>query len=339
MNELKAWSRDFTDVADSPSQSSKEHGGEGEETVVIVPSTSRSLLESDLYRPAQRGKHVAGWTNGITKVVQSVSVVTREPRGQYFVFFDNPTAAHAYHVSLTRILHHTTERATTNSRRPKQNQQDNGESHPLEIHTPPTLMPAAELATLVASTEAIEDPTGKVQRSGPFSPRAAVPHGLAAHLRRRPSDGDGGADQVERGSPVLVRLVGSRITAEAIMEAVRADGEDRGLAWRLIGEPPTTMPRPPNWPRPLRRLRAGSAEIRTGEFGKDGDDEDGDCAGTDEDGKKRERWGPRLEGHTRFVLTFADSMDARRFARTWHKREMMDERTGRTMVVNTAVLM
>ncbi|KAK4126237.1 hypothetical protein N657DRAFT_643027 [Parathielavia appendiculata] len=330
IDDLRARLRSFSGLIHRRLQIKED---DGEETVVILSSTSRSLLESDLYRLAQRGKHVAGWTNGISKVIQSVSPVTREPRGQYFVFFDNPAAARVYHSRLMRIMRQTEHH--------DENLKD--ESHtalyPLEVGNVPEIMSATKLASIVADVEAAD--IGKPQRYGPFSASARVPHGLATHLS------PDAATTAGLGSPVLVHLIGSRITAEAMMEAVRADGEDRGLPWRLLDEPPT--PQSPHWPRPLRWLRAGSAEIKESEFDKEAvdattqqnidDSNEEDALSIDEKKKTKGRRETRQYGYTRFVITFADSVEARRFARTWHKREMVDERTGRTMVVNTAVLM
>ncbi|KAL2159910.1 hypothetical protein VTH06DRAFT_2043, partial [Thermothelomyces fergusii] len=47
---------------------------------------------------------------------------------------------------------------------------------------------------------------------------------------------------------------------------------------------------------------------------------------------------PPLYGYSRFVITFADAAEGRRFARAWHRRELWDERTNRVMTVNATAL-
>jgi hypothetical protein len=207
-------------------------------------------------------------------------------------------------------------------------------------------MSAASLASALTYA-AVSD----TRSSGGSEKTVPVPHRLAEHLRL-------GHDYVAPpGTPVLVRLVGSKITLQAMLDALQADEAERNQPWRLIDDQPPPGPDPdpgqgkPHWPRPVVPLRAGSAEIRHSELSgpepstnsaKDTEglvaeeEEDGDAAPWSEGAGGRDS--PREVGYTRFVLTFEDPSDARRFARTWHKREMVDERTGRTMVVNTAVL-
>jgi hypothetical protein len=383
---LGAW---FDKVEGDIKSRSQAKGHHGEETVVIVSAASRSLAESDFYRLAEQGKHVAGWAGGITKVVQSVSAVTREPRGQYFIFFDSRTAAKAYHARLIAMLRQTRSAdalfspLSSGVDSPSRDEAaDLGEEEeeastaspsvdspspdvppaptgfpPFELRDKPQIMSVASLASTLAEA-AVSDNTnpnnsGKWKQP-PSSTTTTVPHQLEAHLHTGPDSAP------TPGAPVLVRLVGSRITLSTMHEFLRADGWERNQAWKLIDSSP---PNPkngrvsrhdhphPHRPRPVEPLRAGSAELKDPVFsffagGGSGSryideridewEEGGDYAlGSGGRGRRGER--PQV-GYTRFVITFEDAFEARRFARTWHKREMMDERTGRMMVVNTALL-
>ncbi|KAL2200476.1 hypothetical protein P885DRAFT_66158 [Corynascus similis CBS 632.67] len=90
-------------VAAAGRQTREKTKGRSDKTVLILSSMSRSLVESDFYRWAPQGRHVAGWAGGISKVVQAITTTTREPRGQYFLFFDTRSAAEACEVQLNRV--------------------------------------------------------------------------------------------------------------------------------------------------------------------------------------------------------------------------------------------
>ncbi|KAL2175735.1 uncharacterized protein P884DRAFT_227867 [Thermothelomyces heterothallicus CBS 202.75] len=106
-DELRAWLEDAAAAAAASvarGQRARDRAeSRGEKTVLVLCSLSRSLAESDFYRWAPQGRHVAGWAGGISKVVQAVSATTREPRGQYFLFFDTRSAAEACAAQLDRV--------------------------------------------------------------------------------------------------------------------------------------------------------------------------------------------------------------------------------------------
>ena len=106
---------------------------------------------------------------------------------------------------------------------------------------------------------------------------------------------------------VVVRLAGSKISHAAMREAIEADGAERNLPWRLAAH------------RKIFALAAGRGSIQWG--------------------GETETPSPRAQGYTRFVITCADAGEAKRFARVWNKREMVDVRTDRAMVVNATALM
>ena len=131
-----------------------------------------------------------------------------------------------------------------------------------------------------------------------------VPHQLGPQLHAGRRDQD-------LGHCVVVRLAGSRISLAAMREAIEADGAGRNLPWRLAGR------------GQVFGLAAGRGPMQWG----------GETETETETAK------PKGQGYTRFVITCADAGEARRFARVWNKREMVDVRTDRAMVVNATALM
>ena len=155
---------------------------------------------------------------------------------------------------------------------------------------------------------------------------------------------------------------GNRLTVRELQVAIQVDGEARNLPWRLVeeeeeeeeavvvegqGEPGETGEMvaadgdgdraPP--PRAVRPLRAGEAPVeweepagrrnnnsnnrgeRSGREAGGGGGGKGEGEGEgeeDEEGKGQ----VALYGYSRFVLTFAEPAEARRFARAWHMKEV-----------------
>jgi hypothetical protein len=282
------------------------HDVKDDKKILVMPHMSRSLAESDFYRYAPQGRHVAGWAGGIVKVVQSVSPVTREPRGQYFIFFDSASAAKAYLNTLDGSMHQT----------------QTGSPPPLETPSPPKLLSDVELASFMGSGAPTKQSSSSPPppeappppRVRPLADSSIIPYALGAYITGRFQP---------KGFPVLVRLAGSKITVDAMTAAVEADGAARNLPWRLVESRPSVA----HWPRQVQSLRAGSGKISLGVYEL-----------YDEEDRYDKTPQSVGYGYTRFVITFADAAEARRFARTWSRREMVDDRTARTMLVNTTAL-
>ncbi|AEO66937.1 uncharacterized protein THITE_2115522 [Thermothielavioides terrestris NRRL 8126] len=297
----------------------------------------RSLVESDFYRLAPQGRHLAGWAGGINKVVQSISGATRELRGQYFLFFDNAAAAAAYKENLRNLFFEQAKHTGSHPPASDPNMVPGTKASaptcfsllPPDAKLSPVQLSIPQLAGAIAANQAKDKEEGFLVRGKPGAPNRSsqqpsysttVPYQLPLEMAP-----DGEPTLVERSRRVLVRLAGSKITAAAMARFIEADGAERNLPWRLIEERPGVR----NWPRPLQALQAGSGPIAWGAEGAS-------------EGSRQEEGGenppPRTRGYTRFVVTFADAAEAKRFARTWHRRELLDERTARTMVVNAHAL-
>ncbi|KAK4233804.1 hypothetical protein C8A03DRAFT_47734 [Achaetomium macrosporum] len=282
-------------------------------TVLVVQNLSRSLVESDFHRFARRGQHIAGWAGGITKVVRSICPVTGEPRGQYYVIFDSQRAAAAYVEAVQARQRQAQKRAGVSSTTsPIINPQSVPEvSDPTTPFTllPPDL-PFQTTQLSINDLALLTDPSTPTQQQQgtALAQDSVLPRMLQDELR--------GRSEADLSRRVLVRLAGSKITWETMKEFIKADGAERNLPWRLAAS------------RPVRTIRAGSRPIRWW-----GEEEDS-LRELVADGRNREE----EIGYTRFLVVFADAAEARRFARTWHRREMVDERTDRVMVVNAHAL-
>jgi hypothetical protein len=284
---------------------------------------SRSLVASDFYRWAPQGRHVAGWAGGISKVVQALSPVTREPRGQYFLFFDTWNAAYRCKDQFTRAYQLTNKNESPDQPKPSpelgvqtKSESGNGKSTgnklplpttPLELRAEPQIIPTTDFLNLINSEPA-------TSFRGIPTHSSTVPYRLSAHLAH-----GGSAPRYDLSWSVLVHLTGGKITVDGMIHAIATDGAARNLPWRLV------EPRPDleTWPRPVQALRSGSGRVGLAAEKQD---------------RFRAQSGLLQYGYTRFVVTFVDAVEGRRFARAWHRREMVDEWTEGVITVNATAM-
>ncbi|KAH6635401.1 hypothetical protein B0J18DRAFT_487484 [Chaetomium sp. MPI-SDFR-AT-0129] len=176
-----------------------------ERAVVILTSASRSLSESDLYRWAAQGQHMAGWAGGISRTLQAISFNTRTLRGQYFVFFDTWDAARGYAARLREVYEATLTAEKEHGLggvRKQEVEQENTARHPppLELRAPPRVLSTSRLWTLVEEVFELENPDPRFSLRRRFhhhhndshsdshsdSDAAANPVSLAAFKRMHP---------------------------------------------------------------------------------------------------------------------------------------------------------
>jgi hypothetical protein len=309
------------------------NGNEDEDdhrSVLVVQNLSRSLVESDFHRFARRGQHIAGWAGGITKVVRSICPVTGEPRGQYYVVFDSQRAATAYVDAVQTRLRQAQKKkagASSSTQQPLPEAASDPTSTPFALSPPDLPFQFAQLSLrdLADLTDA-SSPPQQQQHQG-VARDSVLPQMLQDELLGR------GEAELDLGRRVLVRLAGSKVTWETMKEFIRADGAARNLPWRLAAGS-----------RFLRAIRAGSGPIRWWGEEEEEKEEDGlrelQVAGEGNSNNNSNNNKKKEEeiGYTRFVVVFADAAEARRFARTWHRREVVDDRTDRVMVVNAHAL-
>ncbi|KAK3896924.1 hypothetical protein C8A05DRAFT_39531 [Staphylotrichum tortipilum] len=295
-----------------------------------MKNLSRSLAPTDFYRLAPKGRHVSAWaTGGINKIIQSVNPTTREPQGQYFIFFDSLDAAHRYRDEITSLL------------APPKAPRESAEA-PYDRAPPLSLLPPGahlEYALYPVPTQ----PKALGLTTELTATQGKTPYLLTPHL----ADPDLEFGPTKR---VILRLAGSRLTPPAMRAALDADAEARNMPWSLV------CPDRP-WSA-VRGLRAGSALIKYGmcaraqtgerpeeqreEEEEDQEEEEGEEENEGEgEGKEKDGWVQNQApdtGYSRFVLTFTEPGEALRFVRAWHHREMVDERTNRTIVFHAAAL-
>ncbi|KAK3943820.1 hypothetical protein QBC46DRAFT_376335 [Diplogelasinospora grovesii] len=292
-----------------------------EPVVMILFSTSKSLLESDLYRLARQGQHVDGWAGGITKIVQSRNPVTQEPVGQYFIFFDSRAAALAYSEELRR-LHGLSRKALPEG---WQKSPETAIPSPMiselgaipggkgdvqaELKRYAIHPPSAGLSFQICSAQEIRDLVLEPQTRQLYTPQkelpkrtkeVEVPAPLQEFMDNQYALTEGDHNKV------LVKLSGSKMTPRAIRGVIEEDGYERNLAWQISNNGGV-----------LPVLSSGS-KIRYSVMN---------------DGKEEE-----TDGFARFIVSFAEPVEARRFVRSWHKRLIQDPRTERDVTVDVTAL-
>ncbi|KAL1866110.1 hypothetical protein VTK73DRAFT_4903 [Phialemonium thermophilum] len=265
-------------------------------TVLVLNAASKSLLESDFYRLGPQGRHLEGWTSGIVKVVQSRSPTTKEPLGQYTIHFDSRAAALAYMDEVNRLLSLSRQAAGLNWR-----------AAPRDPIGPLPLAPA-----LGAVSGGEGDIDARIQAFTLIPPSAALNLRIKDARPRSDTSADEDGKEVLDRHKVLVWLDGAQISADTLLVAIREDGIERNLPWRL-GD--TRQPIEPVTPS------AGANRP------------------TSEESAEGEQTSSTNRIHcSRFIVSLADTIEAKRFARNWHKRDLSLSDRGRTVVVNAFAL-
>jgi hypothetical protein len=202
--------------------------------MMVLGSSSKYLDESDFYRVGPKlagGTHLEGWmpVGGISRVVADRNAVTLAPTGRYYVQFDSLAAARTWQAELSRLWRQAKEHTPgLGPRRGSHGGSSVGLPGPgpllvVRDHAADA-MRAAEVAafTLVAPGMRWDLGPARFTAAERFLERRGAP---LDHLRRA-----AGSDFL-----VLVAVETGRISAETLRSAIRADGEERGLAWRVRG--------------------------------------------------------------------------------------------------------
>jgi hypothetical protein len=208
---------------------------------------------------------------------------TLEAQGHYFILFSSEASARAYMDKLIR-LHRISKTYTRTS---------------LASPLPPPpgyLKDGEDLHALMQSFTLIPSSRDHIDIrliKKPFSPamlRLISEGGYPAIVARQQKSEDVG---------VLLSLDKGHVSIYDLRGALWRDGRQRNLQWSLVD---------------------GDEDIVRLEGGKTVSDE-GDGVEPellqDVDGKKKRRWQP-----PRFILTFKDGQEARRFVRAWHHRPL-----------------
>ncbi|KAK0718270.1 hypothetical protein B0T26DRAFT_872502 [Lasiosphaeria miniovina] len=301
----------------------------GGRSVLALSSASRSLVESDFYRLDAQGRHVDGWALSIYKVVQTRSPLTHEPMGEYYVFFHNSSAALDYRKDVLQRHNMAAEEQRTEHRPPKVAQ------YTLLPHSAP---PKLELYASQFLQKMLLSKGNKDKGEIALADKHAL---LLEHLRMKSKHGD--------QKRVLVHVESGTLTTQVLRAAIDADGEARNLAWELMppeGETDVASIQPLEHTRHEAKFSVQNeytAEVEAAAAARAA--RAAAAVGQEADAIVTQRQLQQADdgtivgnAYTRFLLSFKSLSESRRFARDWHKREILDRRTERMVTMNVTAL-
>lgn len=301
----------------------------GGRSVLALSSASRSLVESDFYRLDAQGRHVDGWALSIYKVVQTRSPRTQEPMGEYYVFFHNSSAALDYRKDVLQRHNMAAGEQRTEHGLPKVAQ------YTLLPHSAP---PKLELYASQVLQKMLLSKANKDKGEMALADKHAL---LLEHLRMRSKHGD--------QKRVLVHVESGSLTTQVLRAAIDADGEARNLAWELMppeGETDVASIQPLQHTRHEAKFSVQNeytAEVEAAAAARAARaaavvGQEADVVVTQRQLQQADDGTIVGNAYTRFLLSFKSLSESRRFARDWHKREILDRRTERMVTMNVTAL-
>jgi len=252
-----------------------------EVSVLVLASDSTTLEESDFLRIGSQGEHIEGWKTGIIKVISGRDASTLEALGHYFILFSSDAQANAY-LDQTRRLHEIA----------KDNYQDWGMSLPMP---PGQVIDRDEARAVVRGFTLVPPHSRLVMRLAkrPYRPAMA----------RILNDGGPAAVAARRSKAehmVLISISAGHMYCHDLEHAIEDDSKRRNLRWRLAGTGIDMV-----------RLKGRNQHVLSRLPGNDGDE----MVETVPESSKG------AGGSTsRFIVSFEDGHEARRFVREWHRR-------------------
>ncbi|MCJ1321688.1 hypothetical protein MMC15_007033 [Xylographa vitiligo] len=260
-------------------------------TILLLTRVSTALCDADFRRIVPRGIHIEEWRGpgDILKVIPSRDMSSLSPTSSYYLLFSNPAYARAYQNQVID-LHRMAQTYTPTS---------------LDFPMPP--LPGV-LDTKGQDVHALLQDFTISPPSARMSLRVLIPPYHANLQRLLENEGYPQLVQPENkaGRAVLFWVDGHQPSALSLRTMLSKDGRDRGLQWgplRGHGE--------------IEVLQV-HAEHNGGEIGE------GDTADPG-DRNDRSEWRdtelkPKRHGHQRWIISFEDEVEARRFVRVWHRR-------------------
>ncbi|KAK1999357.1 hypothetical protein LX36DRAFT_485012 [Colletotrichum falcatum] len=283
--------------------------------MLVLSNASLNLQESDFYRIGPQGHHLDGWSSSIRKVVQAYDYSTLEPMDRYFILFDSYAAAASYKEEAERLY--------AAARR--------------------SLLSAA--APLAASSRAVEG--GRAPPSVfTLAPPSRAPLSLHLHKFNRATEARLGTFSVQSllsmtpepppraNSHVILSVDGGTIDQRTLTKWLRRDARERNLGWPVQHMRPYFAPKVHS-----RTVAPGEAQGVDEPGWRDGDGDDNDAPPPLVGDERQQKGGGADENaiSARFVLSFPDVHEARRFVRAWHRREFVVT-NGSAVVLNTYVV-
>ncbi|KAJ0167378.1 hypothetical protein CTA2_2946 [Colletotrichum tanaceti] len=302
-----------TATSSSSLSSSSSTGMVDRSAMLILSNASPNLQESDFYRIGPQGHHLDGWSSSIRKVMQAYDYSTLEPMGRYFILFDSYAAAASYqmeaqrrHAAVRRSLLYPAAPLTSRS---ASNAEAGGSASSIFTLSPPSRAPLSlHIYKLDRATEA---------RLGTFSIQ-----GLLSMTPEPPP---------RANSHVILSVDGGTIDQRMLTYWLRRDARERNLGWPVQHMRPYFAPKVDS-----RAIAPGDSPDADESEWRYGDD-DAPPPLVDSEGQQRGGGVPDENASSaRFVLSFPDVHEARRFVRAWHKKEFVS--SGSTVTLNTHVV-
>ncbi|KAE9370645.1 hypothetical protein N431DRAFT_468675 [Stipitochalara longipes BDJ] len=255
-------------------------------SVLVLNACSMNLEESDFFRLGPKGNHIEGWTSGILKVIPARDRNTLEKLGHYFILCSDHAAARAF-LDRTKALHRLA--------RSQRIMEDSG------VPIPPGYLPEGEDSVKLLAGFSLAPAYGNVSMRilvKPYRPpvtRLLKEGGPAARITK----------ESKAGEMVIFSVDIGHISQYDLEEALRDDGRRRNLHWKL------------------GREEAGNIVKLTYDDQVDNSEEGLEEVGDKTKETKEEYLLRKKEEHrrpSRYVISFRDRNEARRFVREWHRR-------------------
>ncbi|MCJ1476949.1 hypothetical protein MMC13_005618 [Lambiella insularis] len=265
-------------------------------TALILSRVSTSLSEADFRRIIPRGTHIEEWRGpgDILKIIPVRHHSSLSPTSSYYLLFTNPSYARAYQNQVIQ-LHRLAQIHTPTS---------------LESPIPPTpgvLDSEGHDVYAMLQDFTLSPPSVRLHLRIVFQPFTAALRLVSEH-HGYPQLVDGND---KAGRAVLCWVDGYQPSKFALRDMLSKDGNNRGLQWG-----------------PLR----GEGDIEVLNVDADAEGGDGEkseeAAGDHRSGQSRGKiplardveLKPKRHGRQRFLISFEDENEARRFVRLWHRR-------------------
>ncbi|OLN88096.1 hypothetical protein CCHL11_00505 [Colletotrichum chlorophyti] len=288
---------DLQSWLDSLPKEDADSGAPERSAMLVLSNASTNLLESDFYRIGPQGHHLDGWSASIRKVMQAYDYSNLEPMDRYFILFDSYDAAASYQKEAQRL--HALARRSLLS--PAAGLNPNPSTTVFTLAPPSNAPLSLHLYKLDRAAE---------NRLETFSI-----HGLLSMTPEPPP---------RANSQVILSLDGGALDQRTMSTWIKRDARDRNLGW------PVQHMRPYFAPKVHRRQVTAEEPAEDDDHGWNGDTPPSWVVDADErDGLTEE-----TTLSARFVLSFPDAHEARRFVRAWHRKELVTP-GAQSLIVNT----
>ncbi|KAK4204198.1 hypothetical protein QBC40DRAFT_345766 [Triangularia verruculosa] len=338
-DELGEWMKQlhFTFLHDSNKTDTQDQ--KADVPTVLILSAPRDLQESDFYRVAPQGQHVQGWTSGPDKVIQLRSQTHLTPLELYYLFFPSRASA-TYYLSLLKQQHsHSRSLLLSHLSSSPLSRPSSPIPYSLIPPTTPTipstLHPVSSLTSHYFTHHLPQSPLPPSSRLLPLL------HPLSPHLSFPPID-------FPQQNFVLLRLTNGKLPPRSLYHFLHLDTlQNRNrLPWALLTREQQKKykilqlsPLPAT--RSYVKLPEGytqkqqqqQQQQQQGQEGEEGEETTQIKLKPSDLGEKGE-----LKVYSRFLLGFEHPAEAKRFARCWHKKELVDTLRDQRVICNTTVL-